>query len=57
MVRTIKNESRATGNRTKFTDDQPIMIDRVLIQYIVLLKITGTSSKIIINRILADRDI
>lgn len=57
MVGTVKNERRTTSDRTKFSDDQSVMINGILIQYVVLLKFAGIIAIVIVNRIVADNNI
>jgi len=47
----------AAGNRTEFADYQLVLIDRIVIQNIILLKILWFFDKIIIHCIIANDDI
>ena len=54
MIRTVENKGRATGYRTKFSNDQLVMIDGIVIQHIVLLKLARVIAKIVIDCIFSD---
>lgn len=56
MIRTVENKGGATGYRTKLSNDQLIIIDGIVIQHIVLLKLTGIIAKIVIDCIISDRN-
>lgn len=57
MICTVEKKLRAAGNGAEFSDDQPFVIDRIVVQHIVLLKIRRIFFKVIVDRIVADRNI
>ena len=48
MVGAVKKEAGTTGDGAELSDNQPVMIDWIMVQYIVLLKISGIIYKIVI---------
>ena len=48
MIRTIEKKLSSTSYRTEFPYDQPVSIDRIMIQNIVLLKLNRIIYKIIV---------
>ena len=56
MVCTVEQEFCSAGNRAKLTDYQFVLVDRVLIQNIIFLKILRVPDKIIIYCVIADYD-
>ena len=43
MVGTVKKKLCPTGNRTEFADYQAVLVDRVMIEDIILLKLSRIS--------------
>lgn len=53
MVGAVKKEAGTTGDGAELSDNQPVMIDWIMVQYIVLLKISGIICKIVIHGIIS----
>ena len=45
------------GDGTKFPDDKFVMVDRIVVQYIVLLKLLRVIDKVVIHGKVPDKDI
>ena len=49
MVGAIEQETSATGDRAKLTDNQPVMVNRIMVKNIILLKINRIIYKVVIR--------
>ena len=49
MIGTVEQEFCPAGNGAEGADDQPVMIDRILIEHVVFLKIPRIMHKIVIH--------
>ena len=54
MVRAVEQEFGAAGDGTELPDDQPVVVDRVMVQHIVLLKFRWVIDKVIVHRVVAN---
>ena len=45
------------GDRTKFSNDKFVMVDRIVVQYIVLLKLPRVINEVVIHGKLPDKDV
>ena len=52
MIRAVKYKFRPTSYRAELPNHQPVMINRILIQHIILLKLHRVIDKIIVHGIL-----
>ena len=57
MVRAREEKLRAARNRAELADDQPIPIDGIVIQHIVLFKPRRVVNKVVVYRVVANDDI
>ena len=57
MVGAIENKLCATGYRAEFTDNQTVMVYRIMIQHVILLKLTRVIYEVIVNGEISDLDI
>lgn len=57
MVGAIENKLCATGYRAEFTDNQTVMVYRIMIQHVILLKLTRVIYEVIVNGEISDSDI
>ena len=49
MVSTVKKKLCPTGNRTEFADYQAVLVNRIMIEDIILLKLSRVIYKVIVN--------
>lgn len=56
MVGAIEQETSATGDRAKLTDNQPVMVNRIMVKNIILLKINRIIYKVVIHGVVAHND-
>ena len=54
MIGTVEQNLRTASNGTEFTNNQPLLMDGVMIQHIVFLEQQRVSYKIIINSIVTN---
>ena len=54
MIGTVEQKFRTASNGTEFTNNQPLLMDGVMIQHIVFLEQQRVSYKIIINSIVTN---
>ena len=57
MVGTGEQKLCAAGDGTKFADYKPIMVDWIVVQYIVLLKLPWVIDKVVIHSKVPDKDV
>lgn len=57
MVGTVKKKLCSTGNRTEFADYQAVLVDRVMIEDIILLKLSRVIYEVIVNSAITNYDI
>lgn len=57
MVGTVKKKLCPTGNRTEFADYQAVLVDRIMIEDIILLKLSRVIYKVIVNGVITNYDI
>ena len=57
MVRTVKQEFRSACNGAEFPDYKSVMIDGIVIQNIIFLKLSRIIYKIVVYRIISNFDI
>ena len=57
MVGTVKKKLCPTGNGTEFSDNQAVLIDRIMIENIILLKLGRVIYKIIVYGIITNYNI
>lgn len=57
MVGTVKKKLCPTGNRTEFTDYQAVLVDRIMIEDIILLKLSRVIYKVIVYGVITNYDI
>ena len=56
MIGTSKQKLCSAGDGTKFSDDKFVMVDRIVIQYIVLLKLLRIIDEVVIHGKVPDKD-
>ena len=54
MIGTVEQKFRTASNGTEFTNNQPLLMDGVMIQHIVFLEQQRVSYKIILNSIVTN---
>ena len=57
MVGTVKKKLCPTGNRTEFADYQAVLVNRIMIEDIILLKLSRIIYKVIVNSVITNYDI
>ena len=57
MVSACKNKFRPARDRAEFSDSQPVAVDWIMIQYVVLLKVSWIVHEIVVHGIFADFDV
>ena len=57
MVGTVKKKLCPTGNRTEFADYQAVLVDRIMIEDIILLKLSRIIYEVIVYSIITNYDI
>ena len=57
MIGTSKQKLCSAGDGTKFSDDKFVMVDRIVIQYIVLLKLPRIIDEVVIHGKVPDKDV
>ena len=57
MIGTIEDKLCTAGYRTELAYNQTVMIYRIMIQHVILLKVTRVIHKIIVNGKISDLDI
>ena len=57
MVCAVEKKACAAGNRTEFSDNQAVAVDRIVIKHIVLFKIAGIVDEIVVDRVVTDFDV
>lgn len=57
MVGTVKKKLYPTGNGTELSDNQAVLIDRIMIENIILLKLSRVIYKIIVYGIITNYNI
>ena len=56
MVGAVEQKTSATGNRTKFADNQLVMVNGIMIKNIILLKINRIVYKVVIHGVVPHDD-
>lgn len=56
MIGAVEKEFRPAGNRAEPPDDQPFVVNRIMVQYIVLLKESRIGYEIVVNGVVANLD-
>ena len=56
MVGAIEQETSATGDRAKLTNNQPVMVNGIMVKNIFLLKINRVIYKVVIHGVVAHDD-
>ena len=57
MIGTGKQKLCSAGDGTKFSDDKFVMVDRIVIQYIVLLKLPRVIDEVVIHGKVPDKNV
>lgn len=57
MVGAGKQKLCPAGDRTKFPNDKFVMVDRIMVQYIVLLKQPRVIDEVVIHGKVPDKDV
>lgn len=57
MVGTVKKKLCSTSNRTEFADYQAVLVNRIMIEDIILLKLSRIIYKVIVNSVITNYDI
>ena len=52
----LNREPRAAGDGAEFADDQPVLVDRVVVQDVVLFELCRVVHEIVVDRVVADLD-
>ena len=56
MVGAVEEELCPTGDGAELADYQPVVVDGIVIQHIVLLKVNGVMDKVIIHGVVSHKD-
>ena len=56
VVRAGEEELRPAGDGAVLANDQPLLVDRVVIEHVVCLKLRGVAHKIVVERKVANKD-
>lgn len=56
MIGTVENKLYTTCYRTEFTYDKSFVVNRIMVEDVIMLKITRVGYKVVINSIIADLD-
>jgi len=57
VIGTVENKLCSTGYRAEFAYNQTVMVYRIMIQHIILLKLTRVIYEVVVNGEIADLNI
>lgn len=57
MIGASEQKLCPAGDRAKFSNDKFVMVDRIVVQYIVLLKLPWVMDKVVIHGKVPDKDV